>query len=90
MRLPSALLLVALAVGLALAQAKVGRTKLSPDGLETSQIGLGGLHFAELDGAWVWVCVVGVGWCGVAAGGMGGGLPRGCGCWWWTVTHLGI
>lgn len=49
------------------AEAKVGKTKLSPDGLETSQIGLGALHFAELDGkdahvcgavdAWVLCCV---------------------------------
>lgn len=31
-------------------EAKVGKTKLAPDGLETSQMGLGGLHFAELDG----------------------------------------
>lgn len=32
-------------------QAKVGKTKLSPDGLQTSAIGLGALHFAELSGA---------------------------------------
>lgn len=48
MRLPSLPLLLLLP---ALAAAKVGKTKLSPDGLETSEMGLGGLHFAELDGA---------------------------------------
>lgn len=46
--LAASLLLLALPL---LAAAKVGRTKLSPDGLETSQMALGGLHFAELDGA---------------------------------------
>lgn len=55
------------------AEAKVGKTKLSPDGLETSQMGLGALHFAELDGkdacvgrggpGWGWVFwVLCVGW----------------------------
>lgn len=59
MRLPSpslplaasaALLLLLAASSVPGAQAKVGKTKLSPDGLETSEMGLGALHFAELDG----------------------------------------
>ncbi len=43
--------LVALAAAVSRTEAAVGKTKLSPDGMETSQIGLGALHFAELDGA---------------------------------------
>ena len=42
---------VALAVLLAssLVDAKVGRIKLAPNGMETSEIGLGGLHLPELE-----------------------------------------
>lgn len=48
---PSFLILPLMALLPLLAVAKVGRTKLSSDGLETSAMALGGLHFAELDGA---------------------------------------
>lgn len=43
--------LVAALAALGGAWAKVGKTKLAPDGLETSQMGLGALHFAELPDA---------------------------------------
>lgn len=49
----AALLLLLAAAAVPTAEAKVGKTKLSPDGLETSEMGLGALHFAELDGGWV-------------------------------------
>ena len=75
MRLASSSLLPLASLGAAallllppVTEAKVGKTKLSPDGLETSQIGLGALHFAELDGKDAHVCggvdawVVCVGW----------------------------
>jgi hypothetical protein len=66
------LALAAAALLPALALAKVGRTKLSPEGLETSQMGLGGLHFAELDGTCA-QCWVDDGGCGGAVGCGGGG-----------------
>lgn len=88
MRLPSSLVLTALVLP-ALAAAKVGKTKLSPEGLETSEMGLGGLHFAELDGA----CMC-VGWglyCGLIdlpSGGWGSVcLTCCCCCCWRLFTH---
>lgn len=61
-------LLLAAACCAGVALAKVGKTKLSPDGLETSEIGLGALHFAELDGTWV---------CGLGAVQWWNGMERG-------------
>lgn len=58
-----------------LAVAKVGRTKLSSDGLETSAMALGGLHFAELDGACAIVCGLCVATYCWARGLLGAGRP---------------
>lgn len=39
-------------------KASVGKIKLAPDGLETSRIGLGALHFPELESKYtIYLCV---------------------------------